>query len=108
MKRVLAHQDIYGMARVGKMQHHGTIYEIYVNSDDGGNIPHFHFRDIIDWDAFHTCIEIAQPKYFHHTDKEDILNSKLKRMLNEFMKQEVSIARYKDKFINNWELVCFL
>lgn len=108
MKRVIVHQDIYGMARVGKVQHRGTTYEIYVNSDDGGNIPHFHFRDMTDWDTFHTCIEIAQPRYFHHTGKEDVLNSRLKKMLNDFMKAPVNISRYKDKFKNNWELVCFL
>lgn len=103
MKR-LVHQDIYGMSRVGFL---GDL-EVYVNTDDAGNIPHFHLRDPADWDKFHTCIKICAPEYFLYEGKEDILNSRQRKELQNFMVSEVSIKKYSDKFKNNWELVCFL
>lgn len=100
MKRL----DIYGMSRVGM----DGDYEIYVNTDDGGNIPHFHYRYHNDWNKFHTCICIESAEYFSHTGKEDRLNSKQRKSLNKFMNNRVSISKYSDIFDNNWQLVCFL
>ena len=97
-------QDIFGMARVGFVDS----FEVYVNTNDAGNIPHFHIRDINDWHKFHTCIEIAKAKYFHHGEKTDILNSRQRRSLAEFMESPISNPKYGDKFSNVWELVCFL
>jgi hypothetical protein len=97
-------QNIYGMARVGYI---GEL-EVYVNTNDAGNIPHFRLRDSDDWDKFHTCIKILSPEYFLHEGKEDILNSKQRKELQEFMESKVSVKRYTNKFQNNWELVCFL
>lgn len=97
-------QDIYGMSRVGYV---GEL-EVYVNTNDAGNIPHFHLRDSNNWDKFHTCICIDKAEYFHHNGKEDILNSKQRKELQEFMLSKVSVDKYADKFENNWELVCFL
>lgn len=107
MKRVLRSslQNIEAMARVG---YTSDRYEIYVNTNDGGKIPHFHYRDASDWSKFHTCIRIDRPEYFHHEGKSDVLNSKQKRALQKFMKSKVSLNRYKDKFSNNWELICFM
>lgn len=98
------YQDIEGMSRVGMIED----MEIYVNTDDGGNIPHFHIRDRKDWDKFHTCILITKPWYFLHEGKEDMLNSHQRKELDKFMKSKVSIARYADNFENNWKLICFL
>ena len=92
------------MARVG----YADGYEIFVNTNDGGKIPHFHFRDGKEWDKFHTCIKITEPSYFHHEGKTDVLNSYQKKELQKFMTSKVSLPKYKDKFVNNWELVCFL
>jgi hypothetical protein len=103
MKRLL-NQDVYGMARVGFIDE----YEIYVNTDDGGAIPHFHYRLENEWDKFHTCICIETSEYFHHNNKQNILNSKQKKSLDQFMKSAVQISKYADKFSNNWQLVCFL
>lgn len=103
MKRMI-HTDIEGMSRVG----YSSGLEIYVNTDDGGNIPHFHMRDKRDWAKFHTCICIEQPSYFLHDGKEDVLNSKQRKELVRFMQSKPSIAKYATKFDNNWELVCFL
>ena len=98
-------QNIEAMARVGFTSDR---YEIYVNTNDGGKIPHFHYRDANDCNKFHTCIRIDRPEYFHHDGKSDVLNSKQKRALQKFMKSKVSLNRYKDKFSNNWELICFM
>lgn len=106
MKRVLRSslQNIEAMARVG---YTSDRYEIYVNTNDGGMIPHFHYRLSSDWSKFHTCICIDKSEYFHHNGKEDVLNSKQKRALQKFMTSKVC-GKYFDRFRNNWELVCFL
>ena len=84
------------MARVGFFDE----YEIYIHTDDPGNIPHFHI-----WDAetkgnkYHTCIRIDKPEYFHHTGKEDTLNSKDKKDLVKFLNSKPKNKRYN----TNWE-----
>lgn len=84
------------MARVGFFDE----YEIYIHTDDPGNIPHFHI-----WDAetkgnkYHTCIKIEVPEYFHHTGKEDILNHKDKKDLMNFLNSKPKNKRFK----TNWE-----
>lgn len=98
------HTDIYGMARVGFS---GDL-EVYVNTNDAGKIPHFHLRDSVEWDKFHTCVRIDSAEYFLHEGKEDVLNSGQRKELDKFMRSKVTLKKYKDKFNNNWELVCFL
>lgn len=107
MKRVIRSslQNIEAMARVGFTSDR---YEVYVNTNDGGKIPQFHYRDANDWSKFHTCIRIDRPEYFHHEGKSDVLNSNQRKALQKFMKSKVSLDRYKDKFSNNWELICFM
>jgi hypothetical protein len=105
MKRIVDKpQDIYGMSRIG---YSGNL-EVYVNTDDGGNIPHFHVRDKDDWGKFHCCIKILSPEYFAHEGKEDKLNSKQRKDLYKFMNSKISNKKYADRFDNNWQLVCFL
>ena len=85
------------MARVGFI---ADEYEVYIHTDDPGNIPHFHI-----WDAetrgqkFHTCICIESPEYFHHTGKEDYLNSSMRKELVRFLKSKSKNKR----FSSNWE-----
>lgn len=82
------------MARVGYLD---SELEIYVHTNDPGNIPHFHVRDVeTRGSKFHTCIEIKTNKYFHHTGKEDVLNSHQRKELHKFLKS-------KDKYgEENW------
>nr|DAZ19335.1 MAG TPA: hypothetical protein [Caudoviricetes sp.] len=105
--KILKHSytDITGMARAGFTKDN---YEIYVNTDDGGNIPHFHYRLKSDLNKFHTCIRLDSPEYFHHNGKEDVLNSSQKKNLQKFLSSSVTLSRYKGKFENNFELLCFL
>ena len=82
-------------------------YLIYVNSDDAGNIPHFHMVDKNSRGkdkkkGFHICIEIERAKYFHHTGKEDILNITLRKYLQTFLNQPF---RIKDYNRTNWEFI---
>lgn len=88
------------MARVGFIDDE---YEVYIHTDDPGNVPHFHI-----WDAetrgqkFHTCICIESPEYFHHTGKEDYLNSSMRKELIKFLKSKpTKLKRYN----TNWEVV---
>ena len=53
-------------------------------------------------------IRIDCPEYFHHEGESDVLNSKQKTALQKFMESKVSLTKYKDKFSNNWELICFM
>ena len=103
--KILRNQDIEVMARVGFTS---DSYEVYVNTDDGGKIPHFHYRLKNDWRKFHTCIKIEAPEYFHHTGKESVLNSKQISSLICFLKSPVSLSQYSEKFSNNFELIIFL
>lgn len=104
MKRMI-HCDIEGMARVGFTE---DMYEVYVNTDDGGNIPHFHYRLKGNWSKFHTCIRLDRPEYFHHTGKEGVLSSKQLKKLVKFLNDPVRFSKYIGLFKNNWELICFL
>ena len=74
-------------------------YQVYVHTNDPGHIPHFHMWDLTTrGDTFHTCIRIDKSEYFHHTGKEDVLNSKLKRQLMRFL-NEVD----EDSGFTNWK-----
>ena len=114
MKRLIIRDkstDVFGMARVGFIQTKKgdeSNLEVYVNTDDGGNIPHFHIRDTNDWSKFHSCIRLDEAEYFLHEGKEATLNSKQRKLLQQFMTSSVTNSRYKSKFENNWELACFL
>ena len=83
------------MARVGYVGK----YEIWVRTNDSGYIPHMHM-----WDSdthggkFHTCIRLDKPEYFHHTGKEDVLNSKMKKDLVNFLS-----SNYRLFGITNWK-----
>ena len=99
----LLHKDLgdkdalYEMALIGPVT---NVLEVFVNTNDGGYIPHFHI-----WDAstkgseFHTCIRYDCPEYFHHNGKEDTLNSREKKLLDAFFKAP---SRNK-RFGTNWE-----
>ena len=89
-------KDYTEMARIGFTNDN---YEIYINTDDPGKTAHFHYRKAKDWKAFHTCIQIEKAKYFHHGNKQDVLNSKQKKELVNFLQAESKNKRFK----TNWE-----
>ena len=67
------------MASIGDLDNKLTII---IRMNDPGNIPHFHIVDKQTLgNKFHTCIKIETAEYFHHTGKEDVLNSKQRKLL---------------------------
>lgn len=78
-----SNDELYEMASVGFLT---PKLEIYVNTNDGGDIPHFHIWDTSTrGNEFHTCVQIKDNKYFHHTGKEDVINSKMRKRLIKFL-----------------------
>lgn len=99
-------QELKEMARVGflrdkKRKDKETKYEVYVNTEDGGDKPHFHLRYDTDWDKFHTCIRIDCCEYFEHEGKEDKLDSNMRKQLVQFLKME----NEDDETKTNWDIV---
>lgn len=71
------------MASIGDIDSKLTII---IRMNDPGNIPHFHIVDKTTLGSkFHTCIKIETAEYFHHTGKEDTLNSKQRKMLVNYL-----------------------
>lgn len=90
------------MARVGFF----SDFEVWIRTDDPGNIPHFHV-----WDKnskgglFHTCVQIEKPEYFHHSGKEDVFNFKQKKELMEFLQAKPMKSRWHP---TNWDFIITL
>ena len=77
--------------------------ELYVRTDDAGKIPHFHICDATTkGQKFHTCVKLNAPEYFHHTGKEDVLNSKQRKELVKFLAQK------NKRGLTNWEMMLIL
>lgn len=86
---------LFEMAQIGDLDNKLIIY---VRSNEGGNIPHFHIVDKQTLGSkFHTCVKIENATYFHHTGKEDVLNSKQRKRLIEFLSKDF------DEDTTNWE-----
>lgn len=89
-------EPLYEMARIGFTN---DSYEVYVNTDDPGDIPHFHYRKKTTWEG-HTCIRLDKPEYFKHGNKQATLNAKQKKELIEFLNSKpIKTNRYD----TNWE-----
>ena len=88
-------EDLFKMARVG---YTNDSYEIYVNTDDSGNMPHFHYRKKGSWEG-HTCICLEKSEYFHHEKKQAVLNKKQRKYLIDFLKAKPAKAPLYD---TNW------
>ena len=83
------------MAQIGNIN---KTLVIYVRSNDPGNIPHFHIVDKTTLgDKFHTCIKIETSEYFHHTGKVDVLNSKERKQLLDFLNNSNELG------VSNWK-----
>lgn len=103
MKIIYGTHILNDMAKVGNYDD----FEIIVFSNEGGNIPHFHIRDVnTNGSNFHTCVRLDKPEYFHHTGKEDILNSKQKKELVRFLESNSKVKRFST--FTNWEVLLTL
>lgn len=91
------------MAKVGNFSDKA----IYVRSNDGGNLPHFHVVDSSTLgNEFHSCIKLLEPEYFIHEGKEDKLNSSEKKRLVKFLKSNSTSKRFSS--FTNWEVLVTL
>ena len=92
--------------RVGNPQ---PEYLIYVNANDEGYIPHFHYVDVTtrgkDKKGFHTCIRIDKAEYFKHGNKIDSLNSMQKRQLQSFLKEPFEKPNFQG---TNWDYIVMI
>lgn len=112
VKETLSNQfSLYGALNLNEMARIGficqrPILEIYIHTDDPGNIPHFHIRDYKksgqSGNEFHTCVQFKNNEYFHHTGKEDSLNSYQRKELVQFLSQKY---RGRDGYTNWQKLV---
>lgn len=101
-------EDFYGSRFLFEMSRVGCFsdFEVWVRTDDGGNIPHFHV-----WDKnsrgglFHTCVQIAKPEYFRHTDKENVFNARQKHELVDFLRAKLAKSRWHS---TNWDFIVTL
>lgn len=77
-----------------------------IRMNDPGNVPHFHMVDKVTLGRdFHTCIKIESPEYFHHEGKEDVLNGKQRKNLNDFLKNknELGVTNWK-YLVTTWNI----
>ena len=78
-------QKLEEMAVIGPLKRG---YEVVVFTDDGGNIPHFHVRDIgTHGKEFESCAEILTNRYFLHKPNHVEMPRDVRKMLYEFLCQ---------------------
>jgi len=90
-------QLLLEMANIGSFD--GFVLYIYGSEDPK---PHFHLiKGQPKYPNFETCIEINRVKYFHHSGKEGVLNSKEKKHLIDFLNKKNK--HFIDK--TNWQML---
>ena len=85
-------------------------YLIYVNTDDGGKIPHFHYVDENSRGknrktGFNSCVKIESAEYFCHGKYCDRLNTKQRKELQEFLSSPFEKPRFHG---TNWDYIVML
>ena len=93
---------IMEMARVGWLDDALSGYELYVQTDDAGEIPHFHLKHKNQTKSKSLTIEILRPIYFERGTHKGTLNSKERNSLQAFISDKSSNARYNG---TNWDMV---
>lgn len=87
------------MARIGYIDD----LELIIWTDDPGNIPHFHIRDKeTKGNNFHCCIRLDEPSYFKHQGKMDVLNTKQKKKLINFLNSSSKMGNFE---VKNWDKI---
>lgn len=90
------------MARVGFMDN----FDVIIHTDDMGFIPHFHIIDKATRGyEFNCCVRLENNQYFSHGNHKDKLNSKQRRMLNDFMNAPHRNIHYRNNYeyaVNLW------
>lgn len=96
MKIKVSEYRVEEMAIIGPLQRG---YEVVVFTDDGGNIPYFHVRDIgTHGKEFESCAEIETNRYFLHKPNHAKMPRDVRKMLYEFMCQPSEDGVFKTNY----------
>ena len=106
MKRmIIQHQDIEGMSRIGFLNKQGnpkerSPFELYVYTDDSGDIPHMHIHIEDENDA---CIRYDSPKYFNHGKNNNTVSTDVAEMIDSLLRKPYnSKITYWDYAVASW------
>ena len=103
-------QELHEMARVCFLPPSSVKgVEVYVNTDDAGNVPHFHIRkrsgeNKYEWES---CVMYTEPSYFNHEKHHVKLPGDYPRILNKVLKQKnkkIPTETYWQTAINMWNI----
>lgn len=74
-------------------------FEVYVHTDDGGNIPHVHVRDAeTQGKKFETCISLLKSEYFLHGKYKDKISTSIANEFADFMESPSRNKRYNTNY----------
>lgn len=92
LAEMINREPLLEMARVGFVD--GSL-EVYVKTNDGGNIPHVHIRDTnTKGRLFETCVQLETNTYFLHGHIQQTLTRKQCRDFNAFMHEEINTRTF--------------
>lgn len=81
-------------------------YLVYVNTNDSGNIPHFHYVDLeSNGKDFNVSIRIDVAQYFKHKRKMNNLSAEQKICLQEFLASSFAKKRFHG---TNWDYIVMM
>ena len=89
--------EIYEMAKVCEIE---PKVEVFVNTNDNGNIPHFHVWKKIrgrlhEWEV---CVRYDSAEYFSHKKHPGTMPSDMTKKLNEVLKKKNPNSRHGDTY----------
>lgn len=101
-------RKIYDMAHIGNFGSDNL--ELYINSREGDNVPHFHVLDHTSkGEEIETCVQIRENRYFHHGRHQGTLNAKQRDALMAFMQSKPKTNKPQfNKFDTYYELIAYL
>jgi len=95
-------EPLLEMARIGYINGQ---FEVYVQTDDGGHIPHVHIRDkATRGQKFETCVELKRSRYSLHGKYKDVMSEYMAKQFADFMESKPHNPRYQ----NNYELSVYM
>jgi len=90
MKKYSFLQEIF----VDEYENKKHVYEVHILKYESGNKFHCHVIDqATNGNLFHTCIELLDNRYYWHNGKTSVLNSKHRKMFNDFLKKKYCGSR---------------
>lgn len=109
MLKIYKNVDLTEMARVGWIpSNQPKGIEVYVHTDDSGNVPHFHVRKYGDHNKFEweVCVRYDSANYFEHGPYKGKLPTKIAKELDKMLREKnpKSIAglTYWQSAVEDW------